>query len=75
VAVGDGLMAKKQKPALIWHRLSDVKPTDKQLIGYRAPAIDEMGYLVTALFKDGEPICCDVPIIWWAEISPPQICE
>jgi hypothetical protein len=54
-----------------WHKLSEVKPTEDQLIGGRAPAIDEDGYLVTELFIDGEPLSGEIKIIYWAEIDKP----
>jgi hypothetical protein len=56
----------------IWYRLSDKKPTESQLHNGRAPAIDSDGYLVVALFIDGNPIC-DFPIVMWAEIDQPDI--
>ena len=58
---------------IIWHKYPEEKPSEHQLHMGRAPAIDEMGFLVTALFHHGEAICLDVPIIMWAEINLPII--
>lgn len=56
-----------------WIKLSDRKPTEKELIKGRAPCIDERGFLVTGLFHKGKPIWCDVPIVYWMAIDFPNL--
>lgn len=57
---------------IIWHKYPVVRPSESQLHRGRAPAIDEDGFLVTALFHHGDAVCMDVPIVMWAECYPPN---